>query len=101
MGSRALSYGETCINIDKVDINKIILFDETSYGNRGSFRYYIGYRYKNEALPSPLNINVPQLTGYTKHFDNNNKYLNLLVDHEKLFKKYDEIWDKIKDLTKK
>ena len=83
MRSKVLSYGETCINknafhktatsinIDEVDISKIILFDKTYH--RGSFKYCIGYRHKNEALPSPLNIKLPQLTGYTKHFDNNNK----------------------------
>ena len=92
MRSKVLSYGETCINknafhktatsinIDEVDISKIMLLDKTSYGNRVSFKYCIGYRHKNEALLSPLNIKLPQLTGYTKHFNNNNKYANLLVN---------------------
>ena len=87
-----MSYDKTCINknayhktatsinIDKVDINKITLLDKTSCGNKGSFKYHIGYRYKNESLLSPLNIKLPQLTGYTKHFDDNNKYVNLLVN---------------------
>ena len=98
MKPEVLRYGEICINknefhkittsnnIDEVDINRIILFDKTSYGNRDSFKYYIGYRHKNEALPSPLNTEIPQLTGYTKNFDNNNKYVNLLVIDEKLLK---------------
>ena len=89
MKSKILSYGETCINknafhktatsisVEKVDINRIKLFDKTSYGNKGSFKYYIGYRHKNEALLSPLNIKLRQLIGYTKHFNNNNKYINL------------------------
>ena len=67
MESQVLSYDETCINknafhktatsinIDEVDINKITLFDKTSYGNKGSFKYHIGYRHKNEAPLSPLN----------------------------------------------
>ena len=113
MEAKDLSYGETIINkskfhktttsinIDEIDFNKIILFDKTSYGNRDSFKYYIGYRHKNEALPSPLNIKLPQSVGYTKHFDNNNKYVNLLVNDEKSLKKYNEIWDKIKTLSKK
>ena len=42
-----------------------------------------------------------QLTGYTKHFDNNKKYINPLVNDKKLLKKYNEIWDKIKSLSKK
>ena len=44
-------------------------------------------------------MKLPQLTGYTKHFDN--KYVNLLVNDKKLLKKYNEIWDKIKSLYKR
>ena len=50
------------------------------------FKYYIGYIHKGNAFPSPLNIKLQQLTGYTKKFDNN-KYVNLLVNDKKLFKK--------------
>ena len=97
--ARTCSYDETCINknafhktttsinIDEVDINKITLLDKTSYGNKGLFKYHIGYIHKNKALPSPLNIKIPQLTGYTKHFDNNNKYVNLLINDKKIIKK--------------
>ena len=73
----------TSINIDEVEIDKITRLDKTSYGNKGSFKYHIGYRHKNEALLSPLNIKLPQLTRYTKHFDNNNKYVNLLANDKK------------------
>ena len=74
MKPKVLSYDGTCINksafhkiatsinIDEVDINKITLLEKTSYGNKGSFKYHIGYRYKNEALISPLNIKLPHLT---------------------------------------
>ena len=52
MGLKVLSYGEACINknafhkktsinIDEVEVNKIMLFDKTSYGNKGSFKYYV------------------------------------------------------------
>ena len=73
----------TSINIDEVEMDKITLLDKTSYGNKDSFKYHIGYRHKNEALPSQLNIKIPTLTGYTKHFVNNNKYVNLLVNDKK------------------
>ena len=39
------------------------------------------------------------MNGYIKCFDNNNnKYMNLIVHDEELVKKYNEIWDKVKDL---
>ena len=103
INKNALHKTTTSINIDEVDITKITLLDATSFGNKGSFKYHIGYRYKNEALLSPLNIKLPQLTGYNKHLDNNNnnKYVNLLVNDKKLLKKYNQIWDKIKSLSKK
>ena len=62
-----------------------MLFDKTSYGNKGSFKYDIEYRYKSEAFPSPLNIKRPQLIGFTKFF-NNNEYINFLVNDKKLLK---------------
>ena len=113
MESKILSCDETCIhknvfhketnliNINEVDINKIMPFDKTSYGNKGFFKYYIGYIHKGKAFPSPLNKKLPQLTGHTKHFDNNNKYINLLINDKKIIKKYKEIWDKIKRLCKR
>ena len=63
-----------------------MLFDKTSYGNKGLFKYYIGYRHKDGTF-SPLNIKLRQLTGYIKHFDANNKYINFLVTDKEFFKK--------------
>ena len=110
MKPKILSYDETCINknafhketnsisIDEVEIDKITLLHKPSYGkyhmvNKGSFKYHTGYRHKNEDLLSPLNIKLPQLTGYTKHFNNNNKYVSLLVNDKKIIKQYNEIWN--------
>ena len=99
MGPKVLSYGETAIiknafhkkttliNIDEIEINRIVLFDKTSYGNKSSFKRYIGYRHKGEAFPSPLNIKLPQLTGYAKHFNNGDKLTNFLVTDKELLKK--------------
>ena len=62
MGSKILSYGETAIiksashkkttsiNINETKINRIILFNKTSYGNKGSLKDYIGYRHTDGNL---------------------------------------------------
>ena len=50
---------------------------------------------------SPLNIRLPQLTGYAKHFSDENKVIHFLVSDKKLLKKYIKIWGKIKSLFKK
>ena len=90
----------TSININEIKINRIILFDITSYDNKDSLKCYIGYKHTDGIL-SPLNIRLPQLTGYAKHFNDENKVINFLVAGKKLLKKYNEIWDKIKSLFKK
>ena len=41
------------------------------------------------------------MNAYGKHFDKNNKYINLLVNDKEILKKYPEIWNKTKSLTKK
>ena len=41
------------------------------------------------------------MNAYAKHFDKNNKYVNLLVNDKKMLKKHSEIWNKIKSLIKK
>ena len=50
---------------------------------------------------SPLCIKFPHLIGYTKYFNNDNRYVRFLINDKKLSKKYNEIWDKIKSLSKK
>ena len=109
MGSKTLCSRETCIDknafynnkssisVNEVGINRIVLFDKTSYSNKGSFKRYIGYRHKDGTF-SPLNVKLPQLTGYAKHFNNDDKLINFLVADKELLKKYNEIWNKIKSL---
>ena len=90
----------TSINIDEIEINKIVLFDKTSYDNKGSFKHYIGYSHPDGNL-LPLNIRLPQLTGYVKHFSDENKLINFSVANKKLLKKYDKVWGEIKSLLEK
>ena len=110
MGSKVLGCGEVGIDkiafhnnkssINEVEINRMVLFDKTSSSNKGSFKHYIEYRHKDGTF-SPLNMKIPQLTGYPKHFNNDDKLINFLVADKKLLTKYNEIWSKIKSLFKK
>ena len=102
MGSNILSYGETAIiksgfrkkttsiNFNEIEVNRIVLFNKTSYGNKGSLKHYIGYKHTDGNL-SPLNIRLPQLTGYAKHFNDENKVIKFLDADTKLLKKYNKI----------
>ena len=91
---------KSSISINEIEINKIVLFNKTLYGNNGSSKRYIGYRHKDGTL-SPLNAKLPQLTGYAKHFNNVDKLINFSVTDKELLKKYNEICNKIKSLFKK
>ena len=109
MEQKALIFGEDCINknafhtinIDEVDIRRIMLSSKHLCGNKGSFNMSLGIINNGNAFPIPLCIKLPQMNGYTKYFDNNNKNMNLLVNDKKSLKKYNEIWDKINNLLKK
>ena len=41
------------------------------------------------------------MNAYTKYFDENSKYVNHLVEDEKILTKYFKVWNKIKSLIKK
>ena len=85
------------ISIDKVDIKKIVLSSKESYGNKGVFKYFIGYI--SNAGIVPLYIKLPQMNA--KYFDSNNKYMKFVVCHKQLLKKFNAIWDKICNLFQK
>ena len=88
------------ININEVDIEKIVLFHKKP-NSKDSFKYFIGYRHKDNAFPSPLCVKLLQMNGYAKYFDKNNGYINLLVNDKEILKTYSEIWNKIKSLIKR
>ena len=87
------------ININEVDIEEMVLSHKKSYG-KDSFKYFIGFRHKGNAFPSPLCVKLPQMNEYAKYFDENRKYINLLVNDKEMLEKYTEIWNKIKSLIK-
>ena len=87
------------ITINKAEIKKIVLPKKDSYGNKGAFKYFIGYISHTGFIP--LCIRLPQMNVYTKYFNNGSKCMNLLLRDEVLIEKYNEIWDKIKNLFKK
>ena len=45
------------------------------YGNKGSYKYYIGYVCEGCALLSPLCIKFSQMNAYVTYFDENNKQI--------------------------
>ena len=46
-------------------------------------------------------VKFPQINAYTKYFDKNSKFMNLLVNDKEILEKFSEIWNKIKILITK
>ena len=57
---------KTPINMDEVDIRRIVLSSKHSYGNNDSFDYIFRYIHKGKAFPESLCIRLPQVNGYIK-----------------------------------
>ena len=49
------------INIEKVDIRRIIVSSKDSYGKKGSFKYFSGYLNDTVVFPSTLCIKLLQM----------------------------------------
>ena len=72
---------EKSVIVNKVDVKRIILLKKESYGNKGTYKYFIGYIYiyiyiyEDAALPLSLSSKFSQMNAYVKYFDRNSKYM--------------------------
>ena len=69
------------IDLDLVDINKIVISDKFRHGDRG-FKYFIGY--KNDNIVRLLSIILAQISGYIKYFENGRKHMSFMIEDDKL-----------------
>ena len=79
-------------NIEDIDLNNILVSKKEPYGNKNSFKYFIGYN-DNDVI-RPLCIRLPQMSGYARKF-NENATMALIVKDKKVLKKYSKIWETI------
>ena len=83
--------------IDDIDVNKILVSKEEPYGTKNSFKYFIGYN-DNDVIRQ-LCVNLPQMAGYVKKRDDN-VTMSFKISNKQLFKKYNQIWEKVEKLLK-
>ena len=81
--------------MNDIDISKILVSKQESYGTKNSLKYFIGYN-DGDVIRS-LCILLPQMIGYVKRFDSN-KTMSFKVSDNKLLKKYNEIWKRVGNL---
>ena len=56
--------------------------------------------YLNNDTIQPLRVISPQMDGYIKYFDDGEKNMLFVTDDEKIYKKYNKIWEVIRNLLK-
>ena len=82
------------IELMAVIVDQIVLSDKFKYNSEG-FKYFIGCQ--EAEIVKPLCIILPQMSGYIKYFECGSKNMSFLIKGDKVWDKYDKIWDSIKD----
>ena len=77
-----------------VDLDQIVVSDRFKHNDEG-FGYLVGYQ-KGEII-KPLCIILWQMNGYIKYFENGGKNMSFMIKDDKVWDKYDKIWNVIKD----
>ena len=85
------------ILLDSVDLSKIVVSSRWKL-NDITYKYFCGYL--NNNVIKPLCVILPQMNGYIKYFEGGGKNMSFTTDDEKVYEKYDEIWNVIKGLLK-
>ena len=85
------------VSLDSVDINKIVVSKKWKI-NDTTYKHICGYL--NNDTIQPLCVFLPQMDGYIKYFDDGRKNMSFVTDDEKIYKKYNEIWEVIRNLLK-
>ena len=118
MDRKVIDFGDRQINkkdfynnkkqfkIKDIDINKILVSEPESCGNKNAKKYIIGY---SDDIIRPIRIFLPQMIGCVKCFDDN-KTISFLADdtssgldesRKGFLKEYIKVWEKIRDLIDK
>ena len=85
------------ISLDSVDLNKINVSKKCKI-NDTTYKHICGYL--NNDTIQLLCVILPQMDGYIKYFDDGGKNMSFVTDDEKIYKKYNEIWEVIRNLLK-
>ena len=86
------------ILLDSIDLSKIVVSSRWKL-NDATYKYFCGYL-NNDGIIKPLCVILPQMNGYIKYFEDGGKNMSFVTDDEKVYEKYDEIWNVVKGLLK-
>ena len=94
---KKLYSSKEAILLDSVDLSKIVVSSRWKL-NDTTYKYFCGYL--NNDVIKPLCVILPQVSGYIKYFDNNEKNMSFVTDDKDVYEKYNEIWNVVKRLLK-
>ena len=83
------------ISLDSVDLNKIVVSNKWKI-NDTAYKHICGYL--NNDTIQPLRVILPQMDGSIKYFDDGGKNMSFVTDDEKIYKKYNKIWEVVRNL---
>ena len=85
------------ISLDSVDLNKIVISKKWKINDK-TYKHICGYL--NNDTIQPLCVILPQMDGYIRYFDDGGKNMSFVTNDEKIYEKYNEIWEVIRNLLK-
>ena len=83
------------IPLNLVNVNNIVVSNKVKNNERS--KCFIGHLHDIDTI-SPLCIILPQMSVYVKYFENGGKNMFFKIENEDVYIKYNQIWNKIKDL---
>ena len=85
------------ISLNSVDLNKIVVSKKWKI-NDTTYKHICGYL--NNDTIQPLCVILPQMDGYIKCFDDGGKNMSFVTDDEKIYEKYNKMWEVVRNLLK-
>ena len=80
-----------------VNVDQIVVSNKFKHNNE-RFKYF--FAYQEGEIVEPLCIILPQMSGYIKCFKSGGKNMSFLIKDDKVWEKYEQIWDVIKNKLK-
>ena len=94
VNKKELHKSKQLIDLMSVNVHQIVVSDKFKHNNEG-FKYFIGYQ--EGEIVKPLCIILPQMSGYIKYFEYEGTNMSFLIKDDKVWEKYKQIWDLIKN----
>ena len=94
LNKKELHKSKQPIDSKSANVDQIVVSGRFKHSGDG-LKYFIGYQ-EGEIVKS-LCINLPQMSGYIKYFENGGKNMSFMVKDDNVLDKFNNIWDKIKE----